>query len=62
VRQRLAKRERLLDAEVGEALAGRQRADPVVRIRAGVRMARQQQPSQNNTLRYASVCRMPTVS
>jgi hypothetical protein len=51
VRQRLAKRERLIDADVGQSLAGRQRADPVVGIRAGVRMARQQQASQNSTLR-----------
>ncbi len=51
VRERLAERERLLDAELGEALAGRQRADAVVRVRAGVRVAHEQQASQNSTLR-----------
>jgi hypothetical protein len=62
VREQLAERERLLDAEVGEALSRRDRADPVVRVRARVRVTNQQQPPQNSTLRYASVCRMPTVS
>ncbi len=60
--ERLAQRESLIDPELGEALTGRDRADPVVGVRAGVRMPREQQAPQKSTLRYASVCRMPTVS
>ena len=45
VRERLAQGERLLDTEVGEALAGWSRADPVGGVGAGVRMAREEQAS-----------------
>ena len=60
--ERLAQRECLFDPELGKALTRRDRADPIVGVRAGVRMPREQQTPQKSTLRYASVCRMPTVS
>ena len=62
VRERLPQRERLRDAELRQAFAGREGADAIVGVRAGVRVASEKQRSQNSTLRYARTWRMPTAS
>jgi len=62
VRERLPQCEPLLDADLREALPRRDGVDPVVRVRACVRVASEDQPSQNSTLRYARAWRIPTVS
>ena len=51
VGQRLAQGERLRDAVLGEALAGRRRADAVGGVGPRVRMSNEQEPVQKSTLR-----------